>query len=88
MNMKYAADEEMKSKKKPLLLHPKLSWQVVGGSGVGRVWWCGTGQWIRKEICGSVQILGLDGGDGDEDTGAIHVSHLSSSSFPWHTCFA
>jgi hypothetical protein len=85
--MKYAADEEMKSKKNRSS-SPKLSWQVVGGSSVGRVWWwCGTGHSIRKEYCGSVQILGLDGGEGDEDTGAIHVSHLSFSSFPWHTCF-
>ena len=58
--------------KKWLLLHPKLSWQVVGGSGVGRVrWWCGTGQLIRIELCGSVQILGLDVGEGDEDSPKI-----------------
>jgi hypothetical protein len=70
--MKYTAVKELKCQKKWLLLHPKLSWQVVGGSGVGRVrWWCGTGQLIRIELCGSVQILGLDVGEGDEDSPKI-----------------
>jgi hypothetical protein len=70
--MKYTAVKELKCQKKWLLLHPKLSWHVVGGSGVGRVrWWCGTGQLIRIELCGSVQILGLDVGEGDEDSPKI-----------------
>ncbi len=53
---------------------------VVGGGGVGRVWcWCAARQLRRKELSKVVPVLGLDGGEGDEDKGVLCTGRTDNS---------
>jgi len=52
-----------------VFLPQKLSCELLGRGGVGRVWWwCGPRQLRRKELAKVVEVLGLDGCEGEEDT--------------------